>query len=109
MFLFGLDEEMAAGIDIHPSQKTVFSQTAYEEWVQILPKLDIGLAPLDGSYDLRRGWINVLEYMALKIPWLASDQMPYRTLSQYGHLVQNSSSMWESVSAGCSHPAGCIP
>jgi hypothetical protein len=84
-------------LDIPPAQVILSPSSSFEEWSNILPKLDIGLMPLWGDYDLRSSWINLLEFMVSKIPWIASDLVPLRPLSLYGKLVQNSSSNWEAA------------
>jgi hypothetical protein len=66
-----------------------------EQWTSLLKSLDIGLAPLSGEYDKRRSWIKALEYMALKIPWIASEYPTYNDLHEYGFLVKNGYVNWE--------------
>ena len=83
--------------NISPSQVVVYPSNVLEQWSDILLKLDIGLVPLHGDYDQRRGRINLLEFMISKTPWIASNQPCFRELSRYGKLVQNSASEWESV------------
>jgi hypothetical protein len=83
--------------DIQPSQLVSYLPNSFEEWADILPKLDIGLLPICGDYDLRLGRINLLEFMISKIPWLASNQLSFRELSRYGRLVQNSTDAWEAA------------
>jgi hypothetical protein len=93
------DLELVQGgrLDIPPSQVIKYPSSLLEEWANILPKLDIGLAPLYGDYDLRSSWINLLEFMVSKIPWIASDLASFRPLSSYGTLVQNSPCDWETA------------
>lgn len=70
----------------------------YAEYPAKLKCLDIGLAPLVGSYDKRRSWIKALEYGLVGIPWLGTD---YQTRPQpydfFGreHMVVNSAKNWE--------------
>lgn len=66
-----------------------------EQWTSLLKTLDIGLAPLAGEYDKRRSWIKVLEYLALKIPWVASNYPTYDELKPYGLMTENGSKNWE--------------
>ena len=56
---------------------------------------DIALAPLNGDYDRRRSRVKVLEYMALKIPWIASDYPPYEGFKEFGSFVDNTKESWE--------------
>jgi hypothetical protein len=65
------------------------------QWQSLVKSLDIGLAPLSGEYDKRRSWIKALEYMALKIPWIASDYPTYSELRDYGFMVENRYVNWE--------------
>jgi glycosyltransferase involved in cell wall biosynthesis len=82
---------------IRDSQQVSYPHNSFEEWAEILLKLDIGLLPIYGDYDLRSGRIGLLEFMVSKIPWLASNQPPLRELAHYGGLVQNTSNAWESA------------
>ncbi len=70
---------------------------SYREWPAILSRFDIGLAPLAGEYDERRSWIKVLEYLVMKIPWIASEGSPYQEFRSYGWLVKNTTPAWERV------------
>ncbi|MDR3578296.1 MAG: hypothetical protein P4L50_30920 [Anaerolineaceae bacterium] len=83
-------------INIVPDQLEVYSQASFDKWVQVLSGLDLGVAPVDGDYDLRMGSFNVMEFMVMKIPWAASNTLPYRDLARYGWLVPNSVNNWES-------------
>ncbi len=65
-----------------------------DHWHSLLASLDIGLAPVTDPYGLRLGRWRVLEYMALKIPWIGSDSLPYRELSRYGWLIPNTIESW---------------
>ena len=67
---------------------------AVDEWPHVLSRFDIGLAPLHGRYDDRRSWIKVLEYLVMRIPWIASNAPPYAMFGDYGLLVENSAESW---------------
>ncbi len=69
----------------------------HSHWPNHLAEYDIGLAPLGGAYDDRRSWIKVLEYMVMKIPWVATDSPAYSDLRAYGWLVKNTAGAWERV------------
>jgi glycosyltransferase involved in cell wall biosynthesis len=69
----------------------------FDEWASILQKLDIGLVPIYGDYDLRLGRMNLLEFMISKIPWIASNQPAFREFSRFGRLVTNSPDAWETA------------
>jgi len=83
--------------DVQSSQLVSYLPNSFEEWSDILLKLDIGLLPICGDYDLRLGRINLLEFMISKIPWLASSQLSFPELSRYGRLVQNTTDAWETA------------
>jgi hypothetical protein len=82
-------------LDIEPSQMIFHSSNLFEEWVNILMKVHLGLVPIYGDYDLRLGRINLLEFMVSKIPWIASNQPAFREFSRFGRLVANSTDAWE--------------
>jgi len=65
-----------------------------EKWTPLLKSLDIGLAPLSGEYDKRRSWIKALEYMALKVPFVATDYPTYSELREYGKMTENGYRPW---------------
>jgi len=67
------------------------------EWPRQIAKFDIGLAPLFGPYDQRRSWIKLLEYLIMKIPWVASEGPAYHALRNYGWLVPNNAAAWERI------------
>lgn len=66
-----------------------------EQWTPLIKSLDIGLAPLAGEYDKRRSWIKVLEYMALKVPWVATNYETYSELTEFGITTDNGYQNWE--------------
>jgi glycosyltransferase involved in cell wall biosynthesis len=65
------------------------------QWGPLLKTLDIGLCPLAGEYDKRRSWIKALEYMALKIPWIATKYPTYDELHDFGLMTDNGYKNWE--------------
>jgi len=84
-------------IDLLDSQKKFQDFVPFEKWATVLRTYDIGLAPLHGLYDGRRSWIKPLEYMLLKIPWLASDNIAYQDISSFGNVVKNTPKAWEAA------------
>ncbi len=68
---------------LHPSQRSA-----------TLSKADIGLVAGWGAFDARQSPLPVLEYMAMKIPWIASAQPGFQGLAEYGRLVENSAADW---------------
>jgi hypothetical protein len=80
-----------------PAQASYQPWVSNEDWPGILSGFDIGLAPLQGASDQRRSWAKVLEYLVMRIPWVASSGPPYYDLRQYGWLVNNTPYAWERV------------
>ena len=81
-----------------PEEQKIFQPwVPYTRWPQMLSSFDIGLAPLFGEYDQRRSWIKALEYMVMKIPWVASESPAYNDLRGYGWMVKNTPGAWERV------------
>jgi glycosyltransferase involved in cell wall biosynthesis len=95
--IHGNDRRLFEQLPLPPAQKALRPWVPYTDWPRQLAGFDIGLAPLHGAYDERRSWIKVLEYLVLKIPWIASDSPPYADLRPYGWLVKNTPSAWERV------------
>jgi glycosyltransferase involved in cell wall biosynthesis len=91
------DERVFQAIPLPPEQKIFGGWVTAREWPQRLANFDIGVAPLHGPYDQRRSWIKLMEYMVMKIPWVASDGPAYHSLRSYGWLVQNKPNAWERI------------
>ena len=89
------DKRVFDQIKIPAEQKIFEPYGPYEKWPDTLAHFDIGLAPLQGEYDRRRSWIKPMEYMLLKIPWIASEGPAYEDLAAYGQLVKNTPEAWE--------------
>ncbi|MEN6300574.1 MAG: glycosyltransferase [Anaerolineaceae bacterium] len=95
VMICGNDRRVYDLLQIPARQKILQPWVSYSDWPGILSKFDIGLAPLSGEYDERRSWIKVLEYMVMKIPWVASESSAYQELKSYGWLVKNDPEVWE--------------
>lgn len=93
----GSDKRIFDQLPLPPEQKIHQPWVPYSEWARVLSQFDIGLAPLFGAFDERRSWIKVLEYLVMKIPWIASDGPAYQDLRSYGWLVRNTAAAWERV------------
>lgn len=93
----GNDRRVFDSLQVPSRQKIFQPWVNYTEWPGVLAKFDIGLAPLAGDYDERRSWIKVLEYMVMKIPWVASEGSAYQELKHFGWLVKNNSEAWERI------------
>jgi glycosyltransferase involved in cell wall biosynthesis len=95
VMICGSDRRIFNALPLPAEQKLWHPWVPYKEWPRLLSRFDIGIAPLHGPYDERRSWIKVLEYMVMKIPWMASDGPAYHDLRSYGWLVNNTASAWE--------------
>ena len=93
LVLFGMEGEL----NIQPEQRKEYSQCSFENWVDVSLHLDIGLMPVSGEYDLRLSSYDLLEFMISKTPWIASEEMNFQNLSQYGQWVRNTPEAWESA------------
>jgi len=91
----GNDRRIYDKLNVPEGQKELTPWVPYEEWPEILASYDIGLAPMEGDYDARRSWVKVLEYMAVKVPWVASRCPAYEELKGYGVLLKNTKQTWE--------------
>jgi hypothetical protein len=82
---------------INVSEKSkIFSPFVPEEKFSCLIKtLDVGISVLASEYDKRRSRAKNMDYMALKIPWIATDFPPYEGMREYGTLVQNGLGNWK--------------
>jgi glycosyltransferase involved in cell wall biosynthesis len=97
VMICGNDQRIYKQLPLPEDQIILQPWVPYAEWPRILSMFDIGLAPLHGAYDERRSWVKILEYMVMKIPWVASQGPAYHDLRSYGWLVNNNSSAWERV------------
>jgi hypothetical protein len=97
LVLSDLEKFSSLGLSINPRQIVVYPPYFFDEWVNILLKLDLGLAPISGDYDLRLSQASLLEFMTAKIPWIATEQSPFHQFSQYGLCVKNSPEAWKNA------------
>jgi hypothetical protein len=63
-------------------------------WHQLLSKIDIGMAPMIGEAGQRAACSPILEYMALQIPWIASQGSAVYDLHSFGWIVENTPEGW---------------
>lgn len=97
LIMCNLEKGSGMELDIDPAQMNINSPHYFEDWVSILLKLDIGLVPMYGNYDLRSSRGSLLEFMVSKIPLIASQQSTFQELAQFGQWVQNTSCAWETA------------
>jgi len=91
------DRRVFDSLELPASQSIFQPWVKVSDWPLVLANFDIGLGPLFGLYDDRRSTIKLLEYMVMKIPWVASDSPAYHHLRNYGWLIQNDVVTWERV------------
>ena len=84
-------------IELKAEQKIYIPSRDINDWQKVLPSIDLGLIPLSGLVDERRGWEDALEYMAMKIPWVGSNSIALSDLREYGWTVQNHDGIWKRV------------
>ena len=65
----------------------------FEKWPAEVRQFNIGLAPLNGGYDLRRSNLKLLEYGAAGVPFVATNGGEYRS-APGGILVSNIAEEW---------------
>lgn len=94
LFLGNTPQELVQRMNIPRSQVVSYSWLPPEDWAIQLTNLNIGLALAATEYDFRCSRNRVLEYMAAKIPWIASDHLPYRELKEFGMVVENTKESW---------------
>lgn len=91
------DQRLRGSLNLPAGQVIWRPWVPFAEWPGLLATLDIGIAPLYGEYDQRRGWSQALEYMIQRIPWVASAGPVFQDLAQYGWLVNSQAQAWERV------------
>lgn len=66
------DKRIADGLPL-PKHKLIFrNYVPFSEWPSLLASYDIGIAPLASKFDMRRSHIKVLEYMLMRLPFVAT-------------------------------------
>ena len=81
-----------------PADQLLFQQySGGKNWPRPLSYFDIGLVPLCSDFDQRLGSEKILEYMAMKIPWVATQSAAYHELRNCGWMVENSVGAWQRV------------
>lgn len=93
--MIGGDRRVFDRINVPESKKLFVPYVPEEQWASLVRSIDIGLAPMAGDYDQRRSWIKALEYMVLKVPWIASKSKTYEELEDYGKIINNSLNNWK--------------
>jgi glycosyltransferase involved in cell wall biosynthesis len=97
LILFGEHSRNSHLLEMPQERKYFLPPMEKVQWGSILPSIDIGLLPRMGELDDRMGREAVLEFMALKIPWVGSESPSLFDQRGYGWLVQNQTDLWITV------------
>jgi hypothetical protein len=93
--ILSVDHPEAVGaLNLPAEQVEIVNWNAEGGWQRQLSRIDIGLAPMIGDLEQRNPYSPILEFMALKIPWIASQGPAVYDLQTYGWIVENSSEGW---------------
>jgi hypothetical protein len=93
--IFSVDHPEAIGsISLPAGQLEVTGWNQTMGWHQLLSKIDIGISPMIGEAGQRNGCSPILEYMALQIPWIASQGPAVYDYHGYGWIVENNPENW---------------
>ncbi len=84
-------------LGIPPGQLMLKPRNVISNWPDPLTMVDIGLIPSGGIYDQRGGAGTVLEYLIMKIPWIASIGHVLHEQRLYGWQVENSPEAWQRI------------
>lgn len=76
-------------------QMRIMSWVDFNRWPSVMNKIDIGLVPLSGLYDMRRSWIKPLEMFIMGIPWIASPNEAYEEVPGGTIIEKNTAKFWE--------------
>jgi len=83
-----------------------------DEWPNVIGQFDIGIAPMDmrpvetatgtsvnddKSYDERRSWLKLAEYLVGGVPFVCTDCAPYSELKQFGLHIENGEANWHAA------------
>ncbi len=94
-FLFSVDHPEAVGdLGLPQDQVEVIGWNAPGGWYRQLGQIDIGLSSMVGELEQRCSCSQLLEFMALKIPWIASQGAAVYDMQSYGWIVENSAESW---------------
>ncbi len=95
--LCGGDKRVFDKVNLPESKKIYQPFVPEDQWAALQKSISIGLAPLSSNFDRRRSRIKVLEYMIMKVPWIATNFETYEEMGEYGKLVDNSVENWKSA------------
>lgn len=76
-------------------QKFNFVWRDHKTWPEVLANFDLAVIPLAGGFDSRRSWLKPLECSMMGVPWIASTNPAYESLTGRGVFVNNTIDEWE--------------
>lgn len=81
-----------------PTERVIFyNKYAGCDWPRPLVMFDAAVIPLHGAFDQRSSGAELLEYMATRIPWVASQGPAVHDFRPYGWVVENTAAAWEKI------------
>ncbi len=93
--IFSVDHPEAVGaLSLPADQVEIVGWNASGGWQRQLNRIDIGLVPMIGDLEQRSTSSPILEFMALKIPWIASQGAAVYDLQSYGWIAENTAESW---------------
>jgi hypothetical protein len=90
-----VQQDIFDSLDISAQQKEYLCWLDVKNWPVLLSSFDLGLIPVADEFGVRLSFVQAVEYMLMKIPWVSSDLPPYRELAQFGCLVPNVAEYWQ--------------
>ncbi|NLF50454.1 MAG: glycosyltransferase family 4 protein [Leptolinea sp.] len=94
-FLLFVDHpEAVDDLGLPPEQLEVIGWNSPGGWNRQLSRIDIGLSSMVGEFEQRCSCSQLLEFMALKIPWIASQGAAVYDMQSYGWIVENTAESW---------------
>jgi hypothetical protein len=92
-----LDQDSFDRLEIPDPQKVLIPRPQTEPWAQVLAQFDLAVLPLaQPRFDHHRR-IRFLEFILMKIPWIASRSTVHEPLSAYGWEIPDQRDAWENT------------
>lgn len=93
--IFSVDHPEAVDtLGLPPNQVEIIGWNMAGGWLRQLDRIDIGIIPMIGELEQRHACSPILDLMALKIPWIASQGAAVYDLQGYGWIVENTPEAW---------------
>jgi glycosyltransferase involved in cell wall biosynthesis len=93
--IFSVDHpESVPPLSLPANQVELVGWTQNGGWNSVLSNIDIGIAPMIGESGQREDCSSILEYMALQIPWIASQGPAIYDYHGFGWIVENTAESW---------------